>query len=294
MKSKQKIEAMALGATLFMPASHKNVESVLFFNRYSDLRSVVIDFEDGLNDDAIEYALDRLERLLADSRAFGLLLFIRPRDSAMLKRLVAMADIERIDGFVLPKFSLDTMSEYLLHVKGFYFMPSIEGLELFDINTLQLLRKRLLAYKQEIIAIRFGAEDMLKQLGLKRNCKESLFDLHVTSHIISNIIITFKPYGFDIAAPVYPCYSDEANYIRQIEQEFKMGLVSKTIIHPNQIAPLHTLYSVDKKELEKAEKIVESSEAVVGYKGEMLERHTQLKWAKSVLKRHTLYGLMED
>ena len=289
---KRKLEAIELGATLFIPANHKQLEAILFKEKYPQLRSVVIDFEDGLNEDTQDEALASLKKVLEHKEVSKLLAFIRPRNGAMLKTLTSMENINRINGFVLPKFGLENMDAYLSHLKDFYFMPSIEGLELFDVKSLQSLRNVLLSYKEQIILIRFGAEDMMKQLGLKRNCEESLFDLHVTSHIISNIIMIFKPYGFDIAAPVYPCFKDCKNYMRQISQEFKAGLRSKTIIHPNQIAPLHRLYRVSEDELLKAETLLQSSDVVVGYNGEMLERNTQLQWAVNIMKRSKIYGIM--
>ena len=117
--------------------------------------------------------------------------------------------------------------------------------------------------------------------------------LIVWALVISTIIIHFKPYGFDISAGVFPCFKELEAYQKEIAVEFREGLVSKTIIHPNQIAPLHDLYKVTQKELHEAEAILDAKEAVFNLNGVMAEVNTQKRYAKSVLKRFKLYGIRE-
>ena len=167
-------------------------------------------------------------------------------------------------------------------------MPSIEGKELFDIQQLQKLREILLPHQDQIICIRFGAQDMLRQLGLKQSV--SIYDMLVPSHIIADLITTFKPFGFDISAPVYQNFSDIEGFQKEVAYELKNGLVSKTIIHPKQIALLNKCYKVTDQELTEANAILEKEDGILNLNGSMGERKTQQKWAKSLMQRTLLYS----
>jgi len=292
---RKEIHALELGGTLFVPASHKNLEAVLSGEKYPDLRSVVIDFEDGLASADRQQALDKLPTLLEDLKETELLRFIRPKNKEMLKELLQWKSMNKIDGFILPKFGLDNAEAYLSLFSlpsspfSWHFMPSIEGKELFDIQQLQKLREILLPYQGRIICIRFGAQDMLRQLGLRQ--EGSIYDMLVPVQVIANLITTFKPYGFDISAPVYPNFSNEGGFQNEINYELQNGLISKTIIHPNHIQALNELYKVSEEELKTALKILEKEDGVLNLEGTMGERKTQNNWAKSIIRSSITYEL---
>ena len=283
------IHALELGGTLFVPASHKDLEKILSGEKYPELRSVVIDFEDGLADAERPQALNHLQTLLKILQKTELLRFIRPQNQKMLKELFYYESIEKIDGFILPKFGLDNAETYLKNIQNFTFMPSIEGIELFDIQKLQKLRDILLPYKKQIVCLRFGAQDMLRQLGLRQ--KGSIYKMLAPSQVISNFIITFKPYEFDISAPVYPNFSDQDGFIQEASYELENGLTSKTIIHPSQIQPLNELYKVREMVLKSAQVILKKEDGVVNLDGAMGERKVQKSWAVQVMLREKVYGI---
>jgi len=290
-----KIKAIELGGTLFVPASHKDLEHILSGEKYPELRSVVIDFEDGLSSSARPEALKRLEVLLQELQETTLLRFVRPQDQQMLKALLEVEGIEKVDGFILPKFGLDNAEAYLSLLPlastslSWHIMPSIEGRELFDIQQLQQLRDRLLPYQEQIICLRFGAQDMLRQLGLRQT--GSIYDMLVPHQVIANLIMTFRPYGFEISAPVYPDFSDAEGFQKELTYELRNGLVSKTIIHPRQIPLFNTCYKVDEQSLISAEKILEEEDGLLNLEGSMGERKTQSSWAKSIKRRAETYGI---
>jgi len=292
---RENIHALELGGTLFVPASHKNLEAVLSGKKHPDLRSVVIDFEDGLANADRQEALDKLPILLKNLKETTLLRFIRPQNQKMLKELLKLEFINNIDGFILPKFGLENADDYLslfpisdLPLSS-HIMPSIEGKELFDIQQLQKLREILLPHQKQIICIRFGAQDMLRQLSLRQD--ESIYNMLVPSQVIANILTTFKPFGFEISAPVYPNFSDNEGFQKEITYELQNGLISKTIIHPNQIQPLNQLYKVSEVELKIAQQILEREDGVLNLNGSMGEQKTQSSWAEIVIKSSRYYGL---
>ena len=291
---REHIQAIELGATLFVPASHPNLQSILSGEKYPQLRSMVIDFEDGLAAEERQESLKRVTKLLETLTPRKLLRFIRPLDPEMLQTLLQLKGIEKIDGFIFPKFSLENAKDYLSIIQDqssqrINFMPSIEGSELFDIQKLYTLRELLTPHQEQLICIRFGAQDMLKQLRLKQS--GSLYDMLVPSQVIANIISTFKPYGFEISAPVYPNFSNTDGFKKELTYELLNGLTSKTIIHPNQIQALNDLYQVTSKELDEATELLKRQDGVLNLNGVMGERQTQASWANEIKKRAKIYGI---
>ena len=289
MSQQRSIDALELGGTLFVPASHKNLEAVLSGEKYPELRSIVIDFEDGLANTDRQQALHRLENILENLQEVKLLRFIRPQNPQMLKEFLQRKNIEKIDGFILPKFGLENAGEYLSIIQDRNFMPSIEGKELFDIQQLQKLREILLPHKNQITCIRFGAQDMLRQLGLKQS--GSIYQMLAPAQVITNLITTFKPAGFDISAPVYPDFSDKKGFQKEVAYELKNGLVSKTIIHPCQIESISTIYKVSTQELKEAKETLSQHDGVLNIDGKMGEVSTQSAWAHTILTRYNTYGI---
>ena len=297
MQKRNLIHALELGGTLFVPASHKSLAAILSGEKYPALRSVVIDFEDGLSSADRPEALAKLDEILAKLQETRLLRFIRPQNPQMLKALLAQRHIEKIDGFILSKFGLDNANDYLsiiqnieFKINNFKVMPSIEGEELFDTQKLRQLRDILQPYQERIICIRFGAEDMLRQLGLRRTAT-SLYDMLAPSQVIANLISTFKPSGFDISAPVYPDFSSVEGFEREVQRELENGLISKTIIHPSQIEPMNELYKVSQRELEEAQAILTEEDGVLNLNGKMGEAKTQSISAYFVSLRNMIYGI---
>lgn len=287
------ISAYELGGTLFVPASHKDLSSIVSGKKYKDLKSLVIDFEDGLEEAAFNAADARLSQTLLAAGEHSPLLFVRAKNVEHLKTLLALESIDKVAGFILAKFSLVNAEEYLqlFANSSFLLMPSIEGEELFDIVKLQALRAKILAYKERVVLVRFGLEDMLKQLRMRRSCEESLFDIAATASSIGGFIATFKSAGFDVSAGVYPCYGDKEGFVRDVMRDLKEGLVSKTIIHPSQIALLNECYTVEAEVLEEAREIVQSSRKIFAQNGKMAESLSMKNHAQELCLRAEIYGI---
>lgn len=287
------INHIDLGATLFVPSTHKNLSAILKRQKYPNLKSVVIDLEDGINASNQESANKIIKNLLINYEKNILLVFIRPRDVDNLKEIIAYKNIENIDGFILPKFSLENADTYLeiLSATKHFFMPSIEGKELFDTNALKNLKNTLLKYKERIVIVRFGLEDMLRQLAMKRSCEYSIFDYAVCSSVLGNLLAIFKSSGFAVSGGVYPCFNDNDGFVKDVKRDIKEGLFSKTIIHPSQIDLVNELYKVSKNELKEAKELLSTQNAVINLEGKMGEVKTMSPHAKEIIKRAEIYGV---
>ena len=289
-----KINYIELGATLFIPAIHKDLEAVVCDTKYPELKSVLIDTEDGINSESLDAAFKAIEKLLKIYEKKKLAVFIRPRDVETLEKILKLENIDKIDGFILPKFSLSNAEDYFSLLKDYDFlvMPSIESEELFNQNSLYKLRTILLKYKENILLVRFGLEDMLRQLKMKRSCEDSIFDFSATSYVLGSFISTFKSAGFAISGGVYPCFKDDDGFIKDVKRDLKEGLFCKTIIHPRQIKLTNELYRVTKEELREALEISDKNEAVFNQNDKMAEVITMKPQAQEIILRSNIYGVV--
>ncbi len=290
----RKIDPIELGATLFVPSTHKDLLTIAEGKKYPNLKSVLLDTEDGIGEVDIVKGVKNIENLLLNFVKSDVLVFLRPRNIEVLKKLLKLDGIEKIDGFILPKFSLLNAKEYLDVVgEESMIMPSIEGEELFNPLKLLELKELLLHHQEQIITIRFGLEDMLKQLGMRRGCDESVFDFSATASVLGNFIATFKSSGFSVSGGVYPCFKDIEGLKRDVLRDLKEGLFSKTIIHPNQIDIVNELYRVTKEEYGEAKEICESQDAVFSQNSKMAEVSTMRPHSLEILKRAEVYGVSD-
>ena len=289
------IDYIELGATLFIPATHKDLEIIVDDKKYKNLKSVLIDTEDSIANSELKDALINVQNTVKNMQKTKLLVFIRPRSIKILKQMLEYKNIENIDGFILPKFSLDNVDKYLkiFFNTKFYLMPSIEGKELFENSKLIQLRDKLLEQREKIILVRFGLEDMLKQLKMRRKCEESIFDFSVTSSVLGNFLAIFKSSGFEVSGGVYPCFKDNEGFRKDVIRDLKEGLFSKTIIHPSQIDIAHDVYKVSQKEYQEAKEICTTKSEVMNQNDKMAERKTMSPHSHYILQRENFYGIKD-
>lgn len=285
-----------LGATLFVPATHKNLVQILSRNKYINLKSVVIDTEDAISDKDLPSAMSIIKILLNSFKKNTLLVFIRPRNVEILKEILSYNNIKQIDGFILPKFSLNNAQGYLnlLESSSHLIMPSIEGIELFDTNKLTKLKDMLVKEKDKIILVRFGLEDMLRQLSMSKTSNDNIFDISVTSSVLGNFLAIFKSAGFAVSGGVYPYFKDRKGFTEDVNRDLKEGLFSKTIIHPSQIELADEVYKVTQAELDEANALLSSSDFIINLDGKMGEVTTMSPYARLIIQRKKIYGVRDE
>lgn len=292
---------LQLGASLYIPAIHPDLLAVAKGLRYPQLKSLVIDLEDSLAESEWEDGYKNIRRLLPalvphDPRPRPLL-FVRVRHLACFQRLLTLPGIEQLNGFVWPKFTTHNMRDYLaLCPVGFYAMPILEQ-DIFDVTQLLVMRDYLLQRQTQILSLRLGITDLLSAFNLRRNCFQSLYDIGIIQHLINQVVMIFKPAGFNISAPVYECIGEQYQSIlrEEVKLDLANGFFGKTVIHPWQIEVVQTQYQVSLAELEIASQLLNPhSPAVFKLHGQMHEKATHSRWARFIQGRAEIYGVQAN
>lgn len=287
-----------LGAPLYMPAHRRDLMEIANGEKHADLRSMIFCTEDAVSHTEVEGSLRHLGLCLQGFRPHSQRFrFIRARNPEVLERLLNLPHIEKIDGFVLPKFNLDVFNAYCDQLQGtaFKIMPTLETKDVFDLNAMIELRQALLQKHvfKHITMLRIGGNDLMHIIGIRRPRQLTLYDTPLGS-IIAQLVTIFKPYGFALAAPVFEFLSDNSTLQKEIRLDLAHGLIGKTAIHPTQVPVIETNFRVDREDYEMAAKLLDqSSPAVFKMHNAMCEVATHKQWAESIMHRLHCFGIEE-
>ena len=287
--------AKSLGASLYVPANHKNLTAIANGDRLPHARSLIFCTEDSIADRELSWSLFNLSVVLANMRLdVAADRFVRVRNPEVLARVLAMPGSEKLTGFVLPKITRHNFDSYFKLVRHteHVLMPTLETAEAFDDGEMQGLRAALEApgVRHRILALRIGGNDLLALLGLRRPRGMTLYRTPL-GPVISRLVTTFRPYGFMLTAPVFE-YLDLPELLDQeVIEDLAHGMVGKTAIHPTQIAPIEQHFKVTPQDLAVARAILDaSSPAVFRMDDAMQEVATHRAWAERTLEQSRLFG----
>lgn len=287
------IHAWHLGATLYVPSTHRDLADVFAGRRLAGARSVVICFEDAILPEETQAGLTNLEAALAAFMPSQQLRFVRPRNPEVLRKILSVPGSDRLTGVVLPKITAPLFDEYrrvLDTHPGLLLMPTIETVEAFENAPMRLLRTRLLEEQSRVLALRIGGNDLLNLLGMRRPKHHTLYDTPLSA-TICRLVQIFKPHGFSLSAPVFE-YIDRMDLLEaEVEEDLRHGLTGKTAIHPSQIPTIESRYGIHLHDEESALAILNpASPAVFKLHGAMCEPATHRQWAHQIQIRQALYG----
>ena len=200
--------AVALGATLYSPATRPVLADDVLRSARRGVKSMVLCLEDAIGDDEVGAAEANLVaqlRLLHGTVGDGAevpLLFIRVRDPRQIGDLIGrLGDAAAlVSGFVLPKFTPATGGAFLDAVEDtaqrsglrLLAMPVIESPEAVYAETrTEMLHEvaRLLAkHRPRILAVRIGATDMSAAYGLRRPPDLTIYDIRPVASVICDVV----------------------------------------------------------------------------------------------------------
>lgn len=292
-EERQPVRYMTLGASLYLPATRGDLASLLNEETLPGLRSVIVCTEAAVHDRDLPAAMENLRRTLPKLEPTRLHRFLRPRSPELLAQLMELEGIGNLDGLVLPKINEENLLQYteaLAKAPNLLLMPTIETEIAFSRAGLERLAERLLELKDRILCLRIGGNDILQLLGLKRPKHVTLYETPLRT-IINDLIVCFRPAGFELSAPVFE-HIDSPQVLRaEVELDIVHGLWSKTAIHPTQVTTIEHEYRVCRSDYELAREIVAvDAPAVFLSHGQMVEPSTHSHWAMRVLERAAIYG----
>jgi citrate lyase beta subunit len=292
------MDALELGATLYVPAVRQDLFDIVTGRKHPQLRSSVVCLEDSIAPADVPLALGNLAALLRRLEEAGERrpVFVRPRDEHMLARILALPGIGAVHGFVIPKATADSLPNYLRSLASdeHLLMPTLETREVFDPAEVRRLRDQLLSIAHRILAIRIGGNDLLHNIGTRRSLLRSAYQGPLGG-TIGVLVTAFAPFGFSLSAPVFEHFDNPELLREEVELDIEHGLLTKTAIHPAQIDIIQGAYRVHAQELAEARAILGGDRGgAFALNGSMCEPATHTRWAKSVLKRAGIYGVRPD
>lgn len=290
------LSAMQLGASLYVPASRADLVEIASGRKIPALRSVIFCTEDAVHEGDMEQSLAHLAALLPTLEPGPLLRFIRPRNPIVLRRLLRMDGIERIQGFVLPKFGPHTLGDWLRVWDdgwGHALLPILETAEAFDRRKMEVLRDRLedSGLSERVLGLRIGGNDLLNLLGIRRARGATIYETPLRG-IIADLVCIFHPAGYRLSAPVFEYLDTPEVLAREVEADLHHGLVGKTAIHPVQIPVIEARYRVSLADYEMASAVLApEAAAVFALRDAFCEPATHRRWAAGVLERARVFGV---
>jgi len=294
------MDALELGATLYVPAVRHDLFDTVIGRRHPQLRSSVVCLEDSIRSEEAPLALTNLASLLRRLDEFGDQkrppVFVRPRDEHMLSHILTLPGIAAVKGFVIPKATADSLPAYLRSLASdeHLLMPTLETREVFDPAELRRLRDQLLSIAHRVLAIRIGGNDLLHNIGTRRSLVRTAYQGPLGG-TIAVLVTAFAPFGFSLSAPVFEHFDNPELLRDEVEHDIEHGLLTKTAIHPAQIDTIQKAYRVGAVELAEARAIMSGDRGgVFAIGGSMCEPATHRRWAALTIQRAGLYGVKPE
>ncbi|MDC7339198.1 HpcH/HpaI aldolase/citrate lyase family protein [Streptomyces lydicus] len=232
--------AVALGATLYSPATRPRLAADVTKQAARGVLSMVLCLEDSIGDGDVEAAEENLVRqltLLDEAAGDGAdlpLLFIRVRTPAQIPDLVRRMGpaVRRLSGFVLPKFTEERGVPFLEALtaaesacdRRLFAMPVLESPQLLHLEsraeTLQGIARTVDKYRDRVLALRLGVTDFCSAYGLRRAPDMTAYDVRIVASVIADVVNVLgraDGTGFTVTGPVW-------EYFRLQERMFKPQL----------------------------------------------------------------------
>ena len=317
--------AVALGATLYTPATHPNLAASLERCAQRGVLSTVLCLEDAVADRDVPAAEANLVTALhehvarssagdggcAGSR--GPLVFVRARSADQVARVVDAlgADVAALTGVVLPKVTAATAEPMLDAVARagaraghrLLAMPVLESAPVMHVETrpaeLAGLAAVLARRRADVLAVRLGTTDLAGLYGLRRPRGLTAYDVAVLAHLIADVVNVLgraDGTGFVVSGPVWEHFGGDDAFGREVVLDLANGLLGKTVIHPGQAAVVHGAAVVGHEDFVDACDVLAMAAAGGGVaasraRASMNEARPHGAWARTVLARAAVFGV---
>ncbi|MFF0526663.1 HpcH/HpaI aldolase/citrate lyase family protein [Actinomadura nitritigenes] len=235
--------AVALGATLYCPATRPELAGDIEKAARRGVMSMVVCLEDAIGDEEVPEAEANLVAQLRDLHARRAddrdgrgerdggrsvdgvpLLFVRVRDPRQIGDIAARLGpaAELVSGFVLPKFTAPSGGAFLDALEDtaartglpLLAMPVLESPEAVHSESrtevLHDVARLLAKHRDRVLAVRIGATDMSAAYGLRRPPDLTIYDIRPVAAAITDIVNVLgraDGSGFVVTGPVWEYFS---------------------------------------------------------------------------------------
>jgi len=237
-QSEAEVVGMALGATLYCPATRPRLATDLARRTAEGVTSMVLCLEDSIADSDVVHAeanvLAQL-RQFATMRHDGPLVFVRVRAPEQIPLIVGGLGAAQhvLTGFVIPKFGEGAGQRYLDAVvaasdaigRTIMVMPVLESRDVVyaetRIPTLLAVRDLLDKYRHHVLALRVGATDMSGVYGLRRSRDHTVYDVGLIAQAIADLVNVFcrQDGGYVLTGPVWEYFSGSERLFKPLLRE---------------------------------------------------------------------------
>ncbi|MCW2497258.1 HpcH/HpaI aldolase/citrate lyase family protein [Jatrophihabitans sp.] len=238
-ESEPELLAMALGATLYSPATRPELACDIARRSATGATSVVLCLEDSIPDKDVpagEVNVIAQLRLYGEQQGRqslsgdqqnggdGPLIFIRVRSPYQIPMIMEGLGEHAtvLSGFVLPKFTEDNGAIYLDTISAasdtvgrrVLAMPVMESPDIAfaesRVPTLVGLRDLLEKYRSHVLAVRLGATDISGVYGLRRSREHTVYDIGPIAAVITDVVnlLGRADNGYVITGPVWEYFSE--------------------------------------------------------------------------------------
>ena len=235
--------AVALGATLYSPATRQRLAGDLLRLARRGVLSAVACLEDSVPDHRVAEAEETLVRELADlartpewTGGAPLMLFVRTRTPEQLLSVVERSGVGLacLQGFVVPKFGgagqpspqrwLEAVREASDRAgRRLWAMPVLESRDVAHLDTrheaLSAIREVLDEHRELVLAVRTGATDLSAAYGLRRPRGATVWDVRVVADVLGDVINVLgraDGTGYPITAPVWEHFTSGERVFRSV------------------------------------------------------------------------------
>ena len=310
-----------VGGLLYTPATNERIADKLLSGALPSLSSRAFCLEDAIMDSAVPKAEHQLLHTLGQLEKAEVaqlpLLFVRVRNPQHLTHVHdELGELEALlTGYVFPKFDTYNADAYLDTLgsitagrrKLLYGMPILESASIarteIRVDSLEKLYSTIGFYKEQVLNIRVGGNDLCSQFGIRRTVDQTIYDVGVVRDALVDILNVFGR-EYVVSGPVWEYYGKrgdawEVGLRAEMRLDAVNGFVGKTAIHPCQLPVICEALKVKKADYEDARALADwssESEAVArGYGSQrMNELKCHSKWARKTLCLSQVYGVIDD
>lgn len=238
---------------LFVPGNNQR-----FINKAITLNAdiVCLDLEDSVPDNEKQKARELIYNALDNAFKGEVYVRVNSPNSKFIVDDIKSVVRKGLNGIVIPKVNesdeVKMVEELLSKVEedNLEIIPSIES-AMGVVNAYSIARA-----SKRVTALLFGIFDFLNDLGIEYNESEEISYLYARS----KVAIDARAAGVYAIDSIWQKVDDIEGLVKDAMIGKKLGYKGKSIIHPNQIEPVHNIFKPSKEEIEWAKKVVETLE----------------------------------